>query len=105
MRLCEDHAAASWPYVQAIAARAVRLRLACAWPLLLALETLTALHQAGSPILAPGRPVKVTRGQVYALIARSTYAALRDRRGGGRLDRLFEGTLAAAQLPPEPAGR
>ena len=83
-------AESAWPYVQAIAARAVRLRLACAWPLLLALETLTALHQAGSPILAPGRPVKVTRGQVYALIARSTYAPLRDLRGGGRLDRLFD---------------
>ena len=98
-------AESAWPYVQAIAVGSVRLRLACAWPLLLALETLTALHQAGSPILAPGRPVKVTRGQVYALIARSTYAALRDLRGGGRLDRLFEGTLAAAQHPPEPAGR
>lgn len=98
-------AESAWPYVQAIAVGAVRLRLACAWPLLLALETLTALQKASSPILAPGRPVKVTRGQVYALIARSTYAALRDRRGGGRLDRLFADTLAAAQLPPEPAGR
>lgn len=101
-------AKSAWPYVQAIDVGAVRLRLACAWPLLLALETLTAVHQAGSPILAPGRPVKVTRGQVYALVARSTYAALRDlldRRGGGRLDRLFADTLAVAQTPPDPTGR
>jgi farnesyl-diphosphate farnesyltransferase len=97
-------AESAWPYVQAIEVDAVRLRLACAWPLLLALETLTAVHKAGSPILAPGRPVKVTRGQVYALVARSTYAALRDRRGGGRLDRLFADTLAIAQAPPEPTG-
>ena len=76
------------------------LRLACAWPLLLALETLAALNRAGSPILVPGRPVKVTRGQVYALLARSTYAALRDRQDGGRrLDQLFAGALAAAQAP------
>ena len=101
-------AESAWPYVQAIEVGAVRLRLACAWPLLLALETLTALHQAGSPILAPGRPVKVTRGQVYALLARSTYAALLDltgggRRGDGRLDRVFASALAAAQTPSLPA--
>jgi farnesyl-diphosphate farnesyltransferase len=93
-------AESAWPYVQAIAVDAVRLRLACAWPLLLALETLAALNRAGSPILVPGRPVKVTRGQVYALLARSTYAALRDRQDGGRrLDQLFAGALAAAQAP------
>ena len=97
-------AESAWPYVQAIAARAVRLRLACAWPLLLALETLAAVRKAGSPILLPGRPVKVTRGEVYALVGRSTYAALRDQRGGGRLDRLFARALAAAQASPEPAG-
>lgn len=88
----------AWPYVQAIPPQAVRLRLACAWPLLLALATVTKLRQAGSPLLSPDGPVKVRRGQVYALLARSTGAALLDRGAGGgtRLDRIFSAALDAA---------
>ena len=86
----------AWPYVQAIPTTAVRLRLACAWPLLLALATLTKVRQAGSPILHADAPVKVTRGQVYGLIARSTGAALLDQGGQGRrLDRIYAAALAA----------
>ncbi len=90
----------AWPYVQAIPTTAVRLRLACAWPLLLALATLTKVRQAGSPILHADAPVKVTRGQVYGLIARSTGAALLDQGGQGRrLDRIYAAALAAAKAP------
>lgn len=94
----------AWPYVQAIPTTEVRLRLACAWPLLLALATLAKVRQAGSPILHPEAPVKVTRGQVYRLISRSTAAALLDRGGDGRrLDRIYARALTAARASAEAA--
>lgn len=86
LRLCRQ----AWPYVVAIPPTQVRLRLACCWPLLLALETLAALRRVGSPLLVPGRPIKVARGQVYQMMAESTAAALRDRlHPTGHLDRVF----------------
>jgi farnesyl-diphosphate farnesyltransferase len=91
---------AAWPYVQAIPADVVhlRFRLACAWPLLLALATLARLRLVGSPLLSHAAPVKVTRGEVYALIARSSAAALLDARASGRrLDEQFAGALARAR--------
>ena len=82
----------AWPYVQAIPARQVRLRLACVWPLLLAVQTLTALRQVGSPLLCPGSVVKITRQQVYRLVARSSAAAIVDASysSSKRLDAVFE---------------
>lgn len=77
MRLCEDHAAASWPYVQAIPASAVRLRLACLWPLLLGMRTLALLSKSDAP-LVQATPIKVRRPAFYALLAESTGAALVD---------------------------
>ena len=85
-RLCQK----AWPYVQAIPPSLVRLRLACVWPLLLALDTLGALRAAGSPLLAPMAPVKVTRSHVYSLLWESSGAALSDGVfGSTRLDRVF----------------
>ena len=69
---CEE----AWPYVRAIPAKEVRLRLACGWPLLLAPDTLAYLGDVGSPLLTPDQPVKVTRGSVYALVGQSSAAAL-----------------------------
>ena len=101
MALTVRKSESAWSYVQAIPASAVRLRLACVWPLMLALSTLAALRRVGSPLLCPATAVKVTRGQVYALVARSTWAALRDARDRGkRLDRLFASALAEATGPP-----
>jgi farnesyl-diphosphate farnesyltransferase len=82
--------AAAWPYVQAIPARELRLRLACTWPLFLALDTLRALRSAGSPLLPPMRAVKVSRQKVYGMLLRSGAAALADLPAGSRhLDQLF----------------
>lgn len=69
---CEE----AWPYVRAIPASEVRLRLACGWPLLLALDTLAYLGDVGSPLVTPDQPVKVTRGSVYALVGQTSAAAL-----------------------------
>ncbi len=100
LSLTVSKAESAWPYVQAIPQDAIRLRLACVWPLLLALATLGALRRVGSPLLCPTTSVKVTRAEVYALVARSSLAALLDSRDrGARLDRLFARALAAANAP------
>lgn len=89
---------ASWPYVREIPVSEVRLRLACTWPLLLALDTVAALQAVGSPLFCPATPVKVDRARVYELTARSSAAALRDAAKAGRtqetaLDRVFSQIL------------
>lgn len=69
---CEE----AWPYVLALPSRQVRLRLACSWPLLLALDTLAMLGDVGSPLLTPDQPVKVSRQSVYSLLATTSVATL-----------------------------
>lgn len=92
------HCQEAWPYVQAIPPSLVRLRLACCWPLLLALDTLSALRAAQSPLLSPSRPIKVRRAQVYSLLWESSGAALRDRLlGSMRLDVVFAAHAAAVR--------
>jgi len=52
----------------AIPSREVRLRLACAWPILFAVKTLQRL--SGSPLLLdPEVTLKMTRGEVYRIMA------------------------------------
>jgi farnesyl-diphosphate farnesyltransferase len=67
----------AWPYVQAVPPRALRLRLACIWPLWIGLGTLARLRTVDDP-LDPGARVKVTRGEVWALVAESTALAALD---------------------------
>ena len=61
---------AGWRYTLAIPAGEPRMRLACAWPLLIGLATLERLAAAPG-WLDPAIHVKVPRAQVYALLARS----------------------------------
>jgi farnesyl-diphosphate farnesyltransferase len=64
------HYAEGWAYIQAIPPREIRLRLACAWPLLIGLRTLDRIQQAGD-LLDPRVTVKISRPAVYAILARS----------------------------------
>jgi farnesyl-diphosphate farnesyltransferase len=65
-----EHYRAGWTYTLAIPRAEPRLRLACAWPLLIGLRTLARL--AGAPRwLDPAVAVKVPRADVYAIMARS----------------------------------
>jgi farnesyl-diphosphate farnesyltransferase len=65
-----DHYDAGWRYTLAIPAAETRMRLACAWPLLIGLRTLELI--AKSPNwLDPRITLKVSRASVYALMARS----------------------------------
>jgi farnesyl-diphosphate farnesyltransferase len=66
-----DHYDAAWRYTCAIPRAETRMRLACAWPLLIGLSTLDLL--ARSPNwLDPAIILKVPRMSVYRLIARSS---------------------------------
>ena len=67
--LAEAHLAAGWAYTNALPWRCVRVRLACAWPILIGVETIARLHVAN--VLDPQQRVKISRTEVRGLIARS----------------------------------
>lgn len=64
------HYDAAWEYTLSIPRPEWRMRLACAWPLMIGLETLAALAAHPDP-LAAAAPVKISRGRVRAIVARS----------------------------------
>jgi farnesyl-diphosphate farnesyltransferase len=59
-----------WEYTLAIPPREWRLRLACAWPLLIGISTL-ALVRSSRDLLDPSVRVKVSRARVYSILLRS----------------------------------
>src|SRR6266849_10111363 len=65
-----DHYEAGWQYTFAIPKRETRMRLACAWPLLIGLRTLDLLAQAPN-WLDPATVLKVPRIRVYGMMAQS----------------------------------
>jgi farnesyl-diphosphate farnesyltransferase len=65
----EAHLLAGWAYTNALPRRSVRVRLACAWPILIGRETLSRLR-GGNP-LDPAQRIKVNRSQVRQLMLRS----------------------------------
>jgi farnesyl-diphosphate farnesyltransferase len=65
----EANLLAGWDYTNALPRGSMRVRLACAWPIQIGLET-TKLLRAG-PILDPEKRVKVGRHEVKKLMLRS----------------------------------
>jgi farnesyl-diphosphate farnesyltransferase len=65
-----DHYEAGWQYTFAIPRREARMRLACAWPLLIGLRTLDLLAQSPN-WLDPNVALKVPRIRVYGMMAQS----------------------------------
>ena len=65
-----DHYDAGWQYTFAIPRAETRMRLACAWPLLIGLRTLHLVARSSS-WLDPAVTLKVPRLRVYGLMARS----------------------------------
>jgi farnesyl-diphosphate farnesyltransferase len=65
----EAHLVAGWASTNALPRRCVRVRLACAWPILIGLETLKGLR--GANVLDPAQRIKVSRHRVRQLILRS----------------------------------
>jgi farnesyl-diphosphate farnesyltransferase len=72
-----DHYDEAWRYTLAIPRLEWRMRLACAWPLLIGLATLSAIAGHGDP-LATERPIKISRAAVRTIIARSIVAVWSD---------------------------
>ena len=65
-----DHYEAGWQYTFAIPRRETRMRLACAWPLLIGLRTLDLLARTPN-WLDPAVTVKAPRTRVYSVMAQS----------------------------------
>jgi farnesyl-diphosphate farnesyltransferase len=65
----EGHLLAGWDYTNALPRSSVRVRLACAWPIQIGLETVKLLRSA--PVLDAQKRVKVTRSEVKKLMLRS----------------------------------
>jgi farnesyl-diphosphate farnesyltransferase len=103
MRLALQWYSAAWEYTLAIPAPELRLRLACAWPLLIGLATLERLARA-ERWLDPAAIVKVPRSEVYRLIARSL-ASVWSNRALGAVSRRALQRVAACLEPARPVHR
>jgi farnesyl-diphosphate farnesyltransferase len=69
LALADGHLDAGWRYTTSLPRGQVRVRLACALPVLIGMRTLSALRQGG--VLDPGRRIKVGRAEVRAILWRS----------------------------------
>ena len=65
----EAHLLAGWAYTNALPRRCVRVRLACAWPILIGRETLKRLRAGNA--LDPAQRIKVSRREVRQFMLRS----------------------------------
>jgi farnesyl-diphosphate farnesyltransferase len=77
LREALEHYDAAWRYTLAIPRAEWRMRLACAWPLLIGLGTLAAVARHANP-LAAATPIKIPRGAVRAMLARSSLTVWSD---------------------------
>lgn len=64
-----DHLRAGWRYTLQLPRGQFRLRLACAWPVLLGAATIAKLRQES--VLDPSRRIKVTRSEVRSVLVGS----------------------------------
>lgn len=65
-----EHYDVAWSYTLAIPRLEWRMRLACAWPLLIGLGTLAAIARHPDPLTTTA-PIKISRREVRAMLARS----------------------------------
>ena len=70
LALALEHYDAGWAYTLAIPIPEWRMRLACAWPLLIGLRTLALVAESPN-LLDPARQIKISRSVVYGILARS----------------------------------
>ena len=103
-----EHYDAAWRYALAIPRCEWRMRLACAWPLLIGQATLEALAAHPNP-LAASPPVKVSRRVVRVILARSALSVWSNRALGAaatrrraRIAAYIENGACAARAPRAP---
>lgn len=65
----ESHLSVAWSYVLELPRSWVRVRMACALPVLIGVKTLNKLRV--TPVLNPDRRVKISRQEVKAILART----------------------------------
>ena len=94
-----EHYDAAWRYTLAVPRREWRMRLACAWPLLIGQATLDALAAHPAP-LAASPPVKVERATVRAILGRSVVMVWSDRALGAEAARRRARIAARIEHPP-----
>ena len=70
LSLTLEHYAVGWAYTLAIPRAEWRMRLACSWPLLIGLKTLSLLAESPN-LLDPRQAIKIPRSAVYAILTRS----------------------------------
>jgi len=70
LELAGEHLRAGWRYTMSLPFRCVRVRLACAWPILIGIKTLRRLRHGN--ILGDPR-VKITRREIRRIIAGSVF--------------------------------
>lgn len=68
----QEHLAAGWEYTNALPPGQLRLRLACAWPILIGARTLQKLRNEN--VLEAERRIKVSRAELRGILARSILA-------------------------------
>ncbi len=69
LETAEQHLTAGWEYTNSLPWRCMRIRLACAWPIQIGLRTIQMLRRAN--VLDPAQRVKVSRGELKGMMARS----------------------------------
>ncbi|HUJ73017.1 MAG TPA: squalene/phytoene synthase family protein, partial [Verrucomicrobiae bacterium] len=84
------HLDAGWQYTMRIPRSEARLRLACIWPIWIGLMTIARLRTENP--LDPARRVKISRGEVYGVMARSFLIC----RADGALSERFAALRSAA---------
>ena len=67
------HLAAGWNYTNTLPFGQFRVRLACAWPILIGMKTIEKLRAAG--VVELRQRVKVSRGEVRGILLRSALAS------------------------------
>ena len=70
LEIAGEHLLAGWRYTTSLPFRCIRIRLACAWPILIGIETLRRLR--GGNILGDPR-VKITRRDIRRIIVKSVF--------------------------------
>jgi farnesyl-diphosphate farnesyltransferase len=66
LQQAESHLVAGWNYVLSIPRGQIRVRLACAWPILIGIQTLVRLRQPG--VLNARHRVKISRTDVRSIL-------------------------------------
>lgn len=69
LEMAEGHLRAGWDYTNALPRSPMRLRLACAWPLLIGVRTIAELRKRN--VLDPAHRIKVSRADVRRIMAAS----------------------------------